>query len=70
MTNTTTTVTTAATAATAITTTARRAPAVAFSHLGFFVRDIARMEDFYTRVIGFTGTDRGGSSALGARARS
>ena len=60
MTNTTTTVTTAATAATAITTTARRAPAVAFSHLGFFVRDIARMEDFYTRVIGFTVTDRGG----------
>ncbi len=60
MTNTTTTVTTAATAATAITTTAPLAPAVAFSHLGFFVRDIARMEDFYTRVIGFTVTDRGG----------
>jgi catechol 2,3-dioxygenase-like lactoylglutathione lyase family enzyme len=34
-------------------------PAVAFSHLGFYVRDIARMEDFYTRAIGFTVTDRG-----------
>jgi catechol 2,3-dioxygenase-like lactoylglutathione lyase family enzyme len=30
-----------------------------FSHVGFFVHDIARMEDFYTRVLGFTVTDRG-----------
>jgi catechol-2,3-dioxygenase len=30
-----------------------------FSHMGFYVRDLARMEDFYTRVLGFTVTDRG-----------
>lgn len=35
------------------------APALAFSHLGIFVRDIAAMEDFYSRVLGFTVTDRG-----------
>lgn len=34
-------------------------PTLAFSHFGFFVRDIARMEDFYTRVLGFTVSDRG-----------
>jgi len=34
-------------------------PAVAFSHMGFYVRDIAAMEDFYSRVLGFTVTDRG-----------
>jgi catechol 2,3-dioxygenase-like lactoylglutathione lyase family enzyme len=34
-------------------------PAVAFSHLGFYVRDIAPMEDFYTRALGFMVTDRG-----------
>lgn len=32
---------------------------LAFSHVGFQVRDLARMEDFYTRVLGFTVTDRG-----------
>ncbi len=31
----------------------------AFSHMGFHVRDVARMEDFYKRVLGFTVTDRG-----------
>jgi catechol-2,3-dioxygenase len=31
--------------------------------MGMFVADAARMEDFYTRVLGFTVTDRG---ALGA----
>jgi catechol 2,3-dioxygenase-like lactoylglutathione lyase family enzyme len=31
----------------------------AFSHMGIFVTDPARMEDFYTRVLGFTVTDRG-----------
>jgi catechol 2,3-dioxygenase len=35
------------------------APALSFSHMGFFVHDIARVEDFYRRVMGFTVTDRG-----------
>ena len=34
-------------------------PGLAFSHMGLFVTDIARMEDFYTRVLEFTVTDRG-----------
>ena len=34
-------------------------PGLSFSHLGIFVTDLARMEDFYTRVLGFTVTDRG-----------
>ena len=34
-------------------------PQVAFSHVGLFVHDLARMEDFYRRVLGFTVTDRG-----------
>jgi catechol 2,3-dioxygenase-like lactoylglutathione lyase family enzyme len=29
------------------------------SHVGLFVHDLDRMEDFYTRVLGFTVTDRG-----------
>ena len=40
-----------------------RTPAVApnlmFSHFGFAVTNMAPMEDFYTRVLGFTVTDRG-----------
>ena len=35
------------------------APTIAFSHLGIYVSDIARMETFYTRFLGFTVTDRG-----------
>ena len=35
------------------------APAIAFSHVGIYVRDFAAMEDFYTRALGFTVTDRG-----------
>jgi catechol 2,3-dioxygenase-like lactoylglutathione lyase family enzyme len=35
------------------------APALSFSHLGIYVADLARMEDFYGRVLGFTVTDRG-----------
>lgn len=31
----------------------------AFSHVGFYCRDLARMEDFYKRVMGFIVTDRG-----------
>lgn len=34
-------------------------PNLAFNHMGFAVKDIARMEDFYSRVLGFTVTDRG-----------
>lgn len=34
-------------------------PAVSFSHLGIHVTDLARMEDFYTRVLGLPVTDRG-----------
>ena len=34
-------------------------PALSFSHVGFFVRDIERMADFYTRLLGFTVSDRG-----------
>ena len=30
-----------------------------FSHMGIYERDVARMEDFYKRVMGFTVTDRG-----------
>src|SRR6266540_4322382 len=33
-------------------------PRFSFSHFGMFVTDIARMEDFYTRVLGFTVTNR------------
>lgn len=40
-----------------------RAPKIQFSHFGLNVRDLARMEDFYTRIVGFTVTDRG--SVLG-----
>lgn len=32
---------------------------MAFSHVGFFVTDMDRMADFYTRVMGFFITDRG-----------
>ena len=34
-------------------------PGFSFSHLGIFAADLALMEDFYTRVLGFTVTDRG-----------
>ena len=34
-------------------------PALSFSHFGMFVTDVARMEDFYTRLLGFAVTDRG-----------
>lgn len=32
---------------------------LSFSHMGLYVRDMARMEDFYKRVLGFIVTDRG-----------
>ena len=34
-------------------------PSIAFSHVGIYVTDIARMEVFYSRFLGFTVTDRG-----------
>jgi catechol-2,3-dioxygenase len=34
-------------------------PALSFSHFGMFVRDIERMADFYSRVLGFAVSDRG-----------
>ena len=34
-------------------------PGLSFSHMGVYVSDIAAMEDFYTRVLEFTVTDRG-----------
>jgi catechol-2,3-dioxygenase len=39
--------------------TAMSSPGLTFSHVGFFVTDIAVMEDFYARVLEFTVTDRG-----------
>lgn len=38
---------------------ARRPPNAQLTHLGFQVRDMDRMIDFYTRVIGLVMTDRG-----------
>jgi catechol 2,3-dioxygenase len=35
-----------------------------FSHMGVSVRDIAKMEDFYTRILGFTVTDRGHAGGM------
>lgn len=32
---------------------------LSFSHMGFFVHDMVRMENFYQRLMGFTVTDRG-----------
>ena len=34
-------------------------PTVSFSHVGIHVTDLARMEDFYTRVLGLLVSDRG-----------
>ena len=36
----------------------RRVP-LSMSHIGLYVHDLPRMEDFYTRALGFTVTDRG-----------
>ncbi len=32
---------------------------LSFSHLGFFVHDMEKMERFYTQILGFVPTDRG-----------
>ena len=34
-------------------------PDLTFSHLGFFVHDLERTADFYSRLLGFTISDRG-----------
>ena len=34
------------------------APRMAFSHIGIYVSDVEEMADFYTRILGFTVTDR------------
>jgi 3-(3-hydroxy-phenyl)propionate hydroxylase len=34
-------------------------PDIRLTHVGLFARDMGKMEDFYTRVLGFTVTDRG-----------
>ena len=36
-----------------------KVPNLMFSHMGFAVKDLQKMEDFYTRILGFTVTDRG-----------
>jgi len=41
-----------------------KAPNLMFSHMGLSVKDIGRMEDFYTRVLGFTVTDRGEAGGM------
>jgi catechol 2,3-dioxygenase len=40
-------------------------PNLMFSHMGLSVRDIGRMERFYTQVLGFTVTDRGNAGGMG-----
>lgn len=34
-------------------------PGLAFSHVGIYVNDLPQMEEFYTRLLEFTVTDRG-----------
>jgi catechol 2,3-dioxygenase len=40
-------------------------PNIMFSHFGFAVKDLVKMEDFYTRVLDFTVTDRGNVEGMG-----
>lgn len=40
------------------------APNLTFSHMGISVRDLARMERFYTQVMGYTVTDRGEAAGM------
>src|SRR5215470_9830122 len=49
------------------TTAASGAAALTLSHLGLSCFDLARMEDFYTRVLGMTVTDRGDVAGGAAR---
>ena len=43
----------------------KRPISISFSHCGFYVTDIDRMVDFYTRFLGFVVSDRGTSSQGG-----
>ncbi|MES2183451.1 MAG: VOC family protein [Pseudomonadota bacterium] len=43
-----------------------RALRLSISHIGLFVTDIALMEDFYARVMGFTINDRGSMGPAGS----
>lgn len=43
-------------------------PPLSFSHFGFYVRDLERMADFYTRVLGFAVSDRGELETPGGKA--
>lgn len=45
-----------------MTSTKTRRPGLSLSHMGFYVSDMVRVEDFYTRVLEFTVTDRGSLS--------
>lgn len=40
------------------------APNLMFSHMGLSVKDVPTMERFYTRVLGFTVTDRGEAGGM------
>jgi catechol 2,3-dioxygenase-like lactoylglutathione lyase family enzyme len=42
-------------------------PRISFSHFGLYAADLARMEDFYTRFMGFTVTDRGALEVPGGK---
>ncbi len=41
-----------------------RAPNLMFSHMGLSVKNVPRMERFYTDVLGFTVTDRGNAGGM------
>lgn len=43
---------------------AGKVPNLKFSHMGLSVKDVARMEEFYTAVLGFTVTDRGEAGGM------
>jgi catechol-2,3-dioxygenase len=43
---------------------ARKAPNLAFSHMGISVANLPRMEKFYTEVLGFAVTDRGDAGGM------
>ena len=43
---------------------AKPAANLRFSHMGLSVSDLDKMEDFYTSVLGFTVTDRGGAGGM------
>src|SRR5512134_543726 len=42
-------------------------PRISFSHFGLYAADLAKMEDFYTRFMGFTVTDRGALEVPGGK---